>query len=105
MKKLTLMVLLLLTIVGFVTCKKKDTTKAYTPSCSGTKSYLNDVKPLMQSYCVSCHNTYSSYSGVKSSAASIRSSIVGGSMPKGTTMTDDQKNNIVCWIDAGMPNN
>jgi uncharacterized membrane protein len=90
----------------FVTCKKKDTTQAaYSPTCTGTKSYANDVKPLIQSYCVSCHSSYGTYSGAKASASSIRSSIVGGTMPKGTTLSDAQKNNIVCWIDAGMPNN
>ena len=90
----------------FVSCKKKDTTKAeYSPNCTGTKSYTTDVKPLIQSYCVSCHSNYGTYAGAKASASSIRSSIVGGSMPKGSTLSDDQKNNIVCWIDAGMPNN
>jgi hypothetical protein len=92
-------------VVFFVTCKKKNTTVSYTPSCSGTKSYINNVAPLLQSYCTSCHNTYSSYTSVKNSASSIRSSIVNGSMPKNSTLTEDQKNSIVCWIDAGAPNN
>jgi len=86
-------------------CEKASTSTSYTPSCSGTKSFTTDVKPLFQSYCVSCHSEYSTYSQISSSASSIRSSIVGCSMPKGTTLTDAQKNNIVCWIDAGKPNN
>jgi uncharacterized membrane protein len=92
-------------IFFFTNCKKKETTKAYSPSCSGTKSFANDVSPLIQGNCVSCHSNYSTYTQIKASAASIRSSIVGGSMPKGNSLTEAQKNNIVCWIDAGMPNN
>lgn len=107
MKKITIFTLTLVLIFTIITCKKKDgsTTNSYTPDCSSTKSYSLDVKPLMQSYCVSCHSSYSNYTSVKSSASSIRSSIVSGSMPKGTSLTDDQKNKIVCWIDAGSPNN
>jgi hypothetical protein len=30
---------------------------------------------------------------------------VGGSMPKNSTLTNDQKDKIICWIDAGAPNN
>ena len=87
-------------------CKKKETTKIYSPSCDGsTKSFTNDVKPIMQSYCVSCHSSYSSYTSIKTSSSQIRNSIVSGSMPKGSSLSNDQKNNIVCWIDAGMPNN
>lgn len=92
-------------IFVFANCKKKNTIKAYTPSCSGTKSFTNDVSPIMQSYCVSCHSNYSTYSQVKASASSIRNSIVNVSMPKGNSLTEAQKNSIVCWIDAGTPNN
>ncbi len=89
----------------FYDCKKKVTTKAYEPTCNGTKSYANDVKPLVQSYCVNCHSSYSTYSGIKSAGSSVRSSIVNGSMPKNSSLSSDQKDAIVCWIDAGMPNN
>lgn len=100
-------VLLLLAMT--ISCKKKKTEEvqaSYTPSCtSTTPSFSATVKPLIQSSCVSCHSQYSTYSQISASSGSIRSSIVNGSMPKGTTLSDDQKNSIVCWIDAGKPNN
>lgn len=94
-------------VIVFNSCKKKETTPtAYTPSCTaGTPSFSTTVKPLFQSYCVSCHSNYSTYSQISGSASSIRSTIVNGSMPKGTTLSEAQKNSIVCWIDAGKPNN
>ena len=101
-------------LVTFVSCKKSTTntasntannTATFTPSCSGVKSFSVDVKPLFQSSCISCHSNYSTYTQISSSASSIRNSIESGSMPKGSSLTDEQKNNIICWIDAGKPNN
>lgn len=101
---------LLLVVALFVSvnsCKKKNQDiTSYTPSCNGsTPSFSTTVSPIFQSYCVSCHSNYSSYSQISGSASSIRSSIVSGSMPKGTSLSESQKNSIVCWIDAGKPNN
>jgi hypothetical protein len=100
-----LIILSFLSCIIFVNCKKKTTTQSYTPSCTTTQSYSINVKPLIQNSCVSCHGGYGNYTGAKSSGLSIRASIVNGSMPKGSTFSEDQKNTIVCWIDAGCPNN
>jgi uncharacterized membrane protein len=89
-----------------LTACKKTSNSSYTPDCSGAaKSYASNVAPLMSSKCVSCHSSYNSYSGVNSDKAGIRSSIVSGSMPKSNSMTDAEKNSVVCWIDSGAPNN
>lgn len=85
-------------------CKKTST--SYSPDCSGaTKTFATDVSPLITSYCKGCHSQYSGYSQISADKSAIRNSIVSGSMPKGSTMTDAEKNNIVCWIDDGAPNN
>ena len=110
MKKIVrLFAVLVLFFAMFISCKKKnkeDTQVSYTPSCSSsTPSFSATVKPLIQSACVNCHSEYSTYTQISSSSSSIRSSIVSGSMPKGTTLSEGQKNSIVCWIDAGKPNN
>ena len=111
-------------LFSFVTCRKRTTntnsyaTKApasaptpvpivatYSPSCNSLKSYSIEVKPLFENYCISCHSDYSSYAEIITSSSSIRNAIVNGFMPKGSTLTAAQKNSIVCWIDAGTPNN
>lgn len=105
------LILCLLVVFAFTTplssCKKKNQqSTSYTPSCSSsTPSFSTSVSPIFQSYCVSCHSNYSAYSQISSSASSIRNSIVNGSMPKGTSLSESQKNSIVWWIDAGKPNN
>ncbi|MEI6853164.1 MAG: hypothetical protein WCL06_09990 [Bacteroidota bacterium] len=102
MKKL---IVIVMCAAAFTACKKTSST-SYTPDCSGTaKSYATDVAPLVSSKCVGCHSAYSTYSGISSDKSKIRSSIVSGSMPQNSTLTDAQKNAIVCWIDNGGPNN
>jgi len=92
----------IISILIIIECKK-DT--SYTPSCTGaTKSFKNDVQPIFQSYCTQCHN-FSTYSQISGSSSAIRSKIVDGSMPQNATLSTDQKNNIVCWIDNGAKNN
>ncbi len=104
MKKI--LVLTILCIGLFTQCKKDNTGSPYTPTCTGSaNSYKNDVTPLIASYCSGCHSNYSSYSQVNGSKSSIRSVIVSGSMPKGSSMSDAERNKIVCWIDNGAPNN
>ena len=109
MKTFIISILLIFTLGTVIhSCKKKNstTTAAYAPSCNGSiPSFSTTVKPLFQSYCVSCHSNYSNYSQISGSASSIRSTIVSGSMPKGSSLNESQKNSIVCWIDAGKPNN
>lgn len=96
-----------LIIVVISQCKKKETTtkEAYTPSCNGTPQFATNVLPIIQANCVGCHSSYNTYSGVKAGISAIRSEVVSGSMPKGGSLTTDQKNAIVCWIDGGAPNN
>ncbi len=97
---------LIVLTVSFYSCKKKKkTTTTYSATCSSAVSYSVDVKPLIQSSCVGCHSSYSNYSSLKSSSSSVRSSVIDGSMPKGTSLSDAQKDKIICWIDAGAPNN
>lgn len=95
--------LFLLTTITVSSCKKEQD---YTPNCNGAaKTYTLEAKPAIQSNCVSCHSNYGSYNSVKNDASAIRSAIANGSMPKGKSMSDSDKDNVLCWIDAGAPNN
>lgn len=90
----------------FSACKKDALSSSYTPECSGTtKSYVNDVAPVIASNCSSCHSEYSTYSKVKNAASSIRNAIVNGSMPSKGSMSTADKNTVVCWLDNGALNN
>jgi hypothetical protein len=98
---------MLLSFVLFTGCKKDNTSPvSYTPSCTGAaKSYKNDVAPIIQSACSGCHQNYNTYSQMSASQSSVRSVIVSGAMPKGSSLSTAQKDAIVCWIDNGASNN
>jgi len=96
----------LLSFAIFSGCSKDNSTIAYTPTCDGAvKSYSSDVAPLVRSSCVGCHQNLSTYSQVIANKSSVRNMIVSGQMPKGGSLSDAQKNTIVCWIDNGAVNN
>lgn len=102
-KTLFVFALISLLIAG---CSKSSTTPDYTPNCSGTaKSFKTDVYPVFQNACQSCHGNFSGYAQIAADKSAIRSKIVSGSMPQGGSLSDTQKNNVVCWIDNGAPNN
>jgi uncharacterized membrane protein len=101
--KRLLTALILVSATGNFSCTKQEN---YSPDCSGApKTFSADAKPALQSNCVSCHSQYANYNSVKNEAASIRSAIANGSMPKGKKMSDTDKNKVMCWIDSGTPNN
>jgi hypothetical protein len=96
-----------------VTCKKE---KKFSPDCNGApKSYASDVSPIINANCAisGCHASGSSngpgaltnYNEVNAAKSRIRTAVENGTMPKNRSLSDDQKNKIICWIDAGAPNN
>ncbi len=75
-------------------------------------SYTQNIKPVMDNYCISCHQAGSqdpdltTYQLVKDNSAMIYQDIVSGSMPEGgeklpsTTIQTFQN-----WMNNGMPEN
>ena len=89
-------------------------------SCDTTKfTYSAAVQPIMQTYCVGCHNAASAGGGIDLSTyaqtkiyaangrlyGSISYSAGFSGMPKSAKMQDCQILQIKKWIDAGAPNN
>jgi hypothetical protein len=77
-------------------------------------SYVNDVAPLLETKCniKGCHNgdlgssrDWRTYSTTKANAASIKSRTVAKSMPPGTPLTQNEIDEITCWVDDGAANN
>lgn len=78
-------------------------------------SLVTDVMPIIDANCATnstCHGAGGSrfqYAGnssnVISRASSVNSEIQDGSMPKGGTLTANEKALIACWVEDGAPNN
>jgi hypothetical protein len=105
MKPFLIIPLVLCIILIVISCKKTSSKKEFTPTCSGSKSFILDVNLVIIDNCRRCHINYDNYATIKASADLIRNSIVFGTMPKNGTLTDKQKNDIICWIDQGAPSN
>lgn len=88
----------------------------YTADCSTAKSYATDVSPVIQGTCAAnsgCHASGSTngpgalttYSQVYNARVAIRAAVANGSMPQNGSLSNAQKNAIICWIDNGAANN
>lgn len=96
---------------------KKNAEAANSVDCDGNaKSFVADVKPVIQASCafdLDCHGSGStsgpgsliSYSEIFNARAIIRSAILSGEMPRDASLTIAEKNAIICWIDNGAANN
>jgi hypothetical protein len=118
-------VALIVAVALFACSKSTDTTlnnnnnnnNGGSVDCTGAaKLFSTDVNPIIQSTCAtgsSCHGTGSingpgelrTYSEIANAHAAIRSAILSGLMPKTGSLTNAQKNTIICWIDNGALNN
>jgi hypothetical protein len=71
-------------------------------------SYENSVKDIIENSCAvsGCHNgsispNLRSFATVQARASSIKARTASGSMPRGSTLTQAQKDAIACWVDDG----
>jgi len=96
-------------------CEQND--EIIAPVCSGNPiSYDADVKAIILSSCAtnsSCHGSGSTrgpgelktYTQVFGARTSIRAAVSSGRMPRQGSLTTEEKNAIICWIEEGASNN
>ena len=86
-------------------------------NCTGVASaFAANVNPIIQSTCATdatCHGSGSlngpgpllNHAQISAARVAIKTSVSNGTMPKTGSLTAAQKNSIICWVDAGGPNN
>jgi len=86
-------------------------------NCTGVASaFAANVNPIIQSSCATdatCHGNGSvngpgpllTYNQIFNARVTIKTAVGNGTMPKTGSITTAQKNSIICWVDAGGPNN
>lgn len=88
-------------------CKKDS--KKLTPSCDGSKpTFTSGVKSIIDSKCASsgCHPGYSTYNGIKGITQNgdfTKEVLNDQTMPKNTSLSQDQINTLQCWANNGFP--
>jgi mono/diheme cytochrome c family protein len=74
-------------------------------------SYTNDVKPIMDARCLSCHGAggnfpeLKNYTEVSTHAVSVKDEVASGRMPRGAALTAAQVKSIVDWVNEGALDN
>ncbi|MTI39070.1 hypothetical protein [Fulvivirga lutimaris] len=75
-------------------------------------SFENSIKGIIENSCAvsGCHNgsvspDLRSFSNIQSRANSIKSRTANGSMPRGSTLSQEQIDMIACWVDDGAKDN
>ena len=125
MKKLNYKIVKPILIVGLITfsiiisCAKDKVPLPVidTSTCKPNVSYVNDIQPIMNSYCISCHGpknqsggyNLSNYNGVTSNTSKVLGSIrqdgSAKSMPQDGKIADSLIQKVYCWINQGAKNN
>lgn len=67
----------------------------------GPISFQNDIKPIMESQCVSCHETYIDYNEVKANGEMILREIEAKTMPMAAPLSDADIAKFLAWKDNG----
>ena len=118
MKKtiITLITLSALFCLGSCYYDKEEVLYPASSECQLNAKFASYVNPIIQSKCATtpdCHASGSTntagpltnYTQIHNLAAVIRGQIVSGIMPKTGSLSSTELQTIVCWIDAGAPNN
>lgn len=85
-------------------------------NCQGAANKFTDVSPIFQTKCAinsGCHaagssnvgGPFTSYDLIKAKASQIKLQVQTGLMPQTGHLTPTELQSIVCWVDAGAPNN
>jgi hypothetical protein len=92
-------------------CKKDKDQEKLTPQCDGSSpTYQSTIKSIIDSKCASpnCHPGYSTYDGIQSDlldGSFSREVLTDQTMPKNSSLSQDQLNKIQCWVNNGFPEN
>ena len=80
-------------------------------------SYASDVKPIVETVCTGCHNgsigadrNWLVFSNFQNHASEVRRRVTLPSdhpdhMPRGGSLSSDEIQTIICWVDQGAQNN
>ncbi len=104
MNRMTFLVAAGMIAVSVIGCKKKQKV-----TCDGSApTYNSYVQSVVNSNCVSCHGSYSTYNGLSSITSNGQFEqyvLINQSMPQNGSLSQDELNKLQCWVDNGFPEN
>jgi hypothetical protein len=118
MKKSTIILLTLSAFICLASCyyDKEELLYPGGSDCQLNAKFAANVNPIIQTKCAmapECHGSGSTnyagpltnYNLIHNLAPAIKVQVVTGTMPKTGSLTAQELQTIVCWIDAGAQNN
>ena len=119
MRKILLCLTLVMGVIAVAGCYYDKEELLYPGGnyCStSANKFAANVFPIIQSKCATtpdCHASGSSNTGgpltdftkIHNMATVIRGQVISGLMPKTGSITEAEKQSIICWIDSGAPQN
>jgi hypothetical protein len=117
--KIKICSLLIVSVILFISSCSKGGSGTQPPvdPCAGLSfKFGADVQPIFNATCAinsNCHGAGSTnaggpltnYNKIFAKRVSINGQVSAGLMPQNSTLSPDQKNKILCWINSGAPNN
>lgn len=113
----TALFVLLTAALNWQSCKKDEPKDPECKFPNATLSYSQNMKAIIDQYCISCHSPgsgvagvvgdFTTYDGIKSRLADgavLDRVVVKKDMPQGGGMSQGLRDSINCWIAAGFPN-
>lgn len=104
MRKSRILLAALLLSATVIGCKKTQKV-----TCDGSApTYNSYVKSIVDSKCVSCHGSYSTYtrlSSITSNGQFEKEVLINQTMPEGGSLSQDELNKLQCWVENGFPEN
>ena len=76
-----------------------------------TITYAKSVAPIINSTCIECHSTgknfpnLETFESIKNNSARVKDAVATRRMPRGGSLSQEQIDAIVCWVDNGSLNN
>jgi hypothetical protein len=110
----SLTVFVIVMVLNVVACSSEENDPG--GNCSTSTATFTEANVILQANCTqnsSCHAAGSNhgpgplttYTQIFNARSSIQSAVGSGAMPKNGSLSLDQKNTIICWIENGALNN
>ena len=106
-------VTLLFLLVFFASCltNVEEDMIELEPNACAEITFAATIKPIIDANCIQCHGSggifpeLTTHTLIQSHAGSVKSEVVSREMPKQGSLTQDEIDAIVCWVDNGALNN
>jgi hypothetical protein len=102
-----------LAVIIFSSCEnnvEENIEELIVNECDPAISFIEQIKPIIDNNCLQCHNgnqfpDLRTYQSIKNNISIIKEEIETRRMPLGGSLTTEEIETFVCWVNNGSLNN